>query len=175
MNSHLRSLCRPRSTAVLAILAAESVLLTLFTPVQTVHGETVADRLWIWGHPAGVYNDSYLAPLAKTSSIEPVAAAQSMGLLSPQSARALGRPGCPARPADVGPGWNSPRSGLTWPGPADGGSRTSDRGRGEPAASAGSRSPSPRSPPWPGASGLRLRLPATWPWAGSPGWPPGRS
>lgn len=80
MNSHVRSLFRPRSTAVLAILAAESVLLTLFTPVQTVHGETVADRLWIWGHPAGVYNDSYLAPLAKTSSIEPVAAAQSMGL-----------------------------------------------------------------------------------------------
>ena len=42
--------------------------------------ERIRDRLWIWGHPAGVYNDSYLAPLGKKSTIEPVAAAQWMGI-----------------------------------------------------------------------------------------------
>ena len=30
--------------------------------------DRIRDRLWIWGHPAGVYNDSYLAPLGKQSS-----------------------------------------------------------------------------------------------------------
>ena len=40
----------------------------------------IRDRLWIWGHPAGVYNDSYLAPLGKQSTIEPVAAAERMGI-----------------------------------------------------------------------------------------------
>lgn len=42
--------------------------------------ECIRDRLWIWGHPAGVYNDSYLAPLGKESTIEPVAAAGLMGI-----------------------------------------------------------------------------------------------
>jgi hypothetical protein len=42
--------------------------------------DRIRDRLWIWGHPAGVYNDSYLAPLGKKSTIEPVAAADLMGI-----------------------------------------------------------------------------------------------
>jgi len=46
------------------------------------HPERIRDRLWIWGHPAGVYNDSYLAPLGKKSTIEPVAAAELMGIRS---------------------------------------------------------------------------------------------
>jgi hypothetical protein len=41
---------------------------------------TVRDRLWIWGHPAGVYNDSYLAKLPKKSSIQPAEAARYMGI-----------------------------------------------------------------------------------------------
>lgn len=41
---------------------------------------TVRQRLWIWGHPAGVYNESYLVPLNRTSSIEPVDAARHMGI-----------------------------------------------------------------------------------------------
>ena len=46
----------------------------------TASGETVRERLWIWGHPAGVYNASYLAGCPTKSSIEPVAAAQRMGI-----------------------------------------------------------------------------------------------
>ena len=42
--------------------------------------DRIRDRLWIWGHPAGVYNESYLAPLGKKSTIEPVAAADMMGI-----------------------------------------------------------------------------------------------
>lgn len=42
--------------------------------------ETVRDRLWIWGHPAGAYNTSYLFAWPRKSSIEPVPAAQWMGI-----------------------------------------------------------------------------------------------
>ena len=41
---------------------------------------TVNDALWIWGHPAGVYNDSYLRSIGRSSTIEPAAAARFMGL-----------------------------------------------------------------------------------------------
>ena len=41
---------------------------------------TVADALWIWGHPAGVYNKTFLLPTGRASSIEPVAAADAMGV-----------------------------------------------------------------------------------------------
>ena len=47
---------------------------------SSVGAETVRDRLWIWGHPRGVYNDNYLRPLGKKSTLEPVAAAEQMGL-----------------------------------------------------------------------------------------------
>lgn len=43
-------------------------------------GETVRDRLWVWGHPAGAYNASYLSAWPRKSSVEPVAAAESMGI-----------------------------------------------------------------------------------------------
>ena len=57
--------------------------------------ETVRDRLWIWGHPAGVYNDSFLAPLGRKSSIEPVPAARQMGLSNMIFVRYEGRPAPP--------------------------------------------------------------------------------
>jgi len=52
----------------------------------------IRDRLWIWGHPAGVYNDSYLAPLGKKSTIEPVAAAHMMGIRNMIFVRYGGKP-----------------------------------------------------------------------------------
>jgi hypothetical protein len=63
--------------------------------------DRIRDRLWIWGHPAGVYNDSYLAPLGRQSTIEPVAAADRLGIrnmifvrysasLSPEQLHTLG-------------------------------------------------------------------------------------
>ena len=59
-------------TAVLAVAVA--------VQAQAREPGRVRDRLWIWGHPAGVYNESYLAPLGKPSTIEPVAAADRMGI-----------------------------------------------------------------------------------------------
>jgi hypothetical protein len=57
------------------------VLTAVLALAATVcHADTVRDRLWIWGHPAGVYNDSYLRPLKRVSTIEPVAAAERMGI-----------------------------------------------------------------------------------------------
>ena len=52
----------------------------LGSTAAATQAETVRERLWIWGHPAGVYNGSYLQPLKRASTIEPVAAAQSMGI-----------------------------------------------------------------------------------------------
>jgi hypothetical protein len=66
-----------RNLPVLCVLGAAGLL----SCAGRVAGEeTVGQRLWIWGHPAGVYNDSYLRPLGRKSTIEPVAAAELMGL-----------------------------------------------------------------------------------------------
>jgi hypothetical protein len=54
--------------------------------------ERLRDRLWIWGHPAGVYNDSYLAALGRKSTIEPVAAADWMGIRNMIFVRYQGKP-----------------------------------------------------------------------------------
>ena len=56
---------------------------------------TVRQRLWIWGHPRGVYNDSYLRPLNRTSSIEPVDAARHMGIVNMIFVRDRGTPAPP--------------------------------------------------------------------------------
>jgi hypothetical protein len=48
--------------------------------------------LWIWGHPAGVYNDSYLAALGRKLAIEPVAAADLMGIRNMIFVRYQGKP-----------------------------------------------------------------------------------
>ena len=45
-----------------------------------LRAETVGDRLWIWGHPAGVFNNSWLKPLGRKSTIQPVAGAELMGI-----------------------------------------------------------------------------------------------
>ena len=59
---------------------------------QSRGGETVRDRIWIWGHPAGVHNNSFLANLPKKSSIEPVAAAEYMGIRNMLFIRYEGKP-----------------------------------------------------------------------------------
>lgn len=40
----------------------------------------VGDRLWLWTHPAGCYNNDFIENRSQKSSIEPVDAVQSMGL-----------------------------------------------------------------------------------------------
>ncbi|MBC8876480.1 MAG: hypothetical protein H8E44_44190 [Planctomycetes bacterium] len=62
-------------SVLIAVLVA-----AMDVPTQAQQPSRVRDRLWIWGHPAGVYNASYLAPLGKESTIEPVAAADTMGI-----------------------------------------------------------------------------------------------
>ncbi len=63
---------------------------------ETVRRETVRDRLWLWGHPASVYNDRYLPDLPKNESkIEPVAAADYMGIRNMIFIRYYGQPNPP--------------------------------------------------------------------------------
>ena len=64
-------------------------------PAPAGEPTTVRERLWIWGHPAGVYNDSYLRPLEVTSSIEPVDAARYMGIVNVIFVRDRGVPSPP--------------------------------------------------------------------------------
>jgi hypothetical protein len=52
----------------------------------------IRDRLWIWGHPAGEYNESYLAGHPKKSAIEPVDAAAYMGIPNMIFVRSRGKP-----------------------------------------------------------------------------------
>ena len=82
---------RPARWMFLAFLAS-IVCLPSAAPAQTAEKETVGDRLWIWGHPAGIYNDSFLAALSRKSTIEPVAAAENMGLRNMIFVRYAGRP-----------------------------------------------------------------------------------
>ena len=59
---------------------------------QSQGNGTIRDRIWIWGHPAGVHNDSFLANLPKKSTIEPVAAADYMGIRNMIFVRYDGKP-----------------------------------------------------------------------------------
>ena len=72
--------------AVLAML----ILLAYVGPYA--QADTVGDHLWIWGHPAGSYNDGFLRPMKLVSTIEPVAAAQHMGLKNVIFVRYNGKP-----------------------------------------------------------------------------------
>ena len=74
-------------SVLMAVLVA-----AMDVPTQAQQPSLIRDRLWIWGHPAGVYNDSYLAPLGKRSTIEPVAAADLMGIRNMIFVRYQGKP-----------------------------------------------------------------------------------
>lgn len=80
--------CSRLVTAILMFLVA------LATPQAAAQpaAETVRDRLWMWGHTAGVYNDSFLVPLGHKSTIEPVDAVEWMGLHNVVFVRYAGQP-----------------------------------------------------------------------------------
>lgn len=80
--------CLPWGAVVLTVLVA---LAPQQTPAQPP-AETVRDRLWMWGHAAGVYNDSFLVPLGRKSTIEPVDAVEWMGLRNVMFIRYAGHP-----------------------------------------------------------------------------------
>ena len=61
---------RGKGKRILLGLIAAAGILGEASPVEKEM--TVRQRLWIWGHPAGVYNESYLRPLNLTSSISVV-------------------------------------------------------------------------------------------------------
>ena len=69
--------------AILRHLSVAAALTILNLPWYTgpiAQADTVGDHLWIWGHPAGSYNDGFLRPMKLVSKIEPVDAALYMGL-----------------------------------------------------------------------------------------------
>ncbi|NLX98087.1 MAG: hypothetical protein GXY83_18145 [Rhodopirellula sp.] len=45
-----------------------------------LRAETVRDRLWIWGRPAGIYNNTHFRAAGLRSTVEPVDAAEQMGI-----------------------------------------------------------------------------------------------
>jgi hypothetical protein len=71
------------------------IALVLLFAAADAGAETVRQRLWIWGHPQGVYNDNYLRPLGRQSTIEPVDAAKAMGLENMIFVRYDGKPAAP--------------------------------------------------------------------------------
>ncbi|MFA5193105.1 MAG: hypothetical protein WC740_20540 [Verrucomicrobiia bacterium] len=67
---------RQKLTAILILTAAG----VFCCASSNLHAETVRDRLWIWGRPAGVYNNTHFRPLGLHSTVEPVAGAEDMGI-----------------------------------------------------------------------------------------------
>lgn len=79
----------------LAISLIMTVVCVTQAMAQTQRHETVRSRIWVWGHPAGVYNESFLASLPKKSTIEPVAAADFLGIRNMIFVRYDGKPAPP--------------------------------------------------------------------------------
>jgi len=57
-----------------------SATVALFCVSVDLRAETVRDRLWIWGRPAGIYNNTHFRPLGLRSTVEPVNGAEQMGI-----------------------------------------------------------------------------------------------
>lgn len=70
---------RRRQSLKSVILVATAIV---FLPwgASDLSAETVRDRLWIWGRPAGMYNQTHFLKTELRSTIEPVAGAQQMGI-----------------------------------------------------------------------------------------------
>lgn len=66
-----------RNLWTLLILAGVTGLCGM--PVHAA-ADTVRDRLWIWGRPAGIYNNTHFRASGLRSTIEPFAAARQMGI-----------------------------------------------------------------------------------------------
>ncbi len=87
--------CIVRNALLSALLSVSTLLVAAEPITDPKTPETVLDRLWIWGHPAGVYNGSYLRPMKLVSTIEPVDAARRMGLKNMIFVRYDGKPAAP--------------------------------------------------------------------------------
>ena len=57
-----------------------SATVALFCVSVDLRAETVRDRLWIWGRPAGIYNNTHFRPLGLRSTVGPVNGAEQMGI-----------------------------------------------------------------------------------------------
>jgi len=57
-----------------------SATVALFCVSVDLRAETVRERLWIWGRPAGIYNNTHFRPLGLRSTVEPVNGAEQMGI-----------------------------------------------------------------------------------------------
>lgn len=82
----------PNLRFIFSLLTALVLLCSTQAVGQSQGNGTIRDRIWIWGHPAGVHNDSFLANLPKKSTIEPVAAADYMGVRNMIFVRYEGKP-----------------------------------------------------------------------------------
>jgi hypothetical protein len=67
----------PRNLTPTLIVAAVAAF--CFAPFD-LRAETVRDRLWIWGRPVGIYNNTHFRSLGLRSTIEPVDGARRMGI-----------------------------------------------------------------------------------------------
>ncbi len=67
---------RQNPTSILLLTATVAFLSTSLD----LRAETVRDRLWIWGRPAGIYNNTHFRPLGLRSTVEPVDGAEQMGI-----------------------------------------------------------------------------------------------
>jgi len=88
----------PSSRSVAVLVAVLTAVMAQPVAAQGPAAETVRDRLWMWAHPAGVYNDSFLVPLKRKSTIEPVAAVEWMGLRNVLFVHYAGQPKPPLEP-----------------------------------------------------------------------------
>ncbi len=64
----------------------------LVTQSQTTAQETLRDRLWLWGHPPGVFNGNLRRVLGRGSTIGPVEAAKDLGIPNVMHIRYKGEP-----------------------------------------------------------------------------------
>jgi hypothetical protein len=67
---------RRNLTAILILAGAAAFCMTPFS----LRAETVRDRLWIWGRPAGIYNNTHFRATGLRSTVEPVEGARLMGI-----------------------------------------------------------------------------------------------
>lgn len=57
-------------------------MVALFCGASLSVAETVRDRLWIWGRPAGIYNKTHFRAMGLRSTVEPVDGAEQMGIVN---------------------------------------------------------------------------------------------
>ena len=76
------------------VIALPAIAFGQLDDTRRDHVETIGDRLFIWGHPTGVYNTSYLKNFPP-SKIEPVDAARLMGVSNMYFIRYEGNPTIP--------------------------------------------------------------------------------